>query len=520
MILKRTPRHGKRTGSRVTSVSSQSVLTAMATLMSRGAGILALIVLTPLLFAGLGERLFGVYQLTQRIAQFGGLTNLGATSYLKIRLAEMSRDAEFGERRKALADCLLQWSAMLPIMVAWTAAAVYAVNARSGLTSGELAAIAVLVLLTPFRQIIGVGQVALFTHGRGYFGITLSTTIGIASSVCAALAAYWGYGIVGVAIALAAGAIFDGLTGLLLASRLLPWFGLQWPSFAEFRDGFGKSWGASLASLGYLGLQQVETLTVGFAAGPNMLSRFVLTCIGIQVLDILIRSFIGTAAYGIAPFIRERRSDRVRELRAEAHGNIMAVFMLSAPPIIFLTPLVVAQWIPTATVLGPSVGAAVLLLAMFRLLSVFDSALLDQARDFYAKIGAAIAVVFIPCTGVGIAAAAGLLFDGWIWLVSAAMATYFLLVARRVASVLDVGNSWSVLLLPVANILFSLGLADTEAARTNGTAFVLLFALSCVAAFAGLLHPALRRPALTSWNRLRRLLRDLGSRKGDESPAA
>jgi hypothetical protein len=487
------------------SVSTRAVFTAIAGLASRGANILLIIVLTPFLFAGLGERLFGIYQLTQRIAQFGGVSSLGASTYLKIRLAEMYADEDTTERRKAIGECVLQWALLLPLLALWTVLIFELISGRAAVSGSQEFAIITLILLTPLVQLLSIGQIALFTHHLGYIGVPLGTAINIGASAAAAAAAYVGYGLEGVAFALAAGTLLNGVISLALARQLLPWFGVAWPTLREFRKSFGRSIGASVASLVYLGLQQLEALIFGIGAGPVILARLVLTVIGVQCLDMLVRSFIGTGTYAIAPLVRDRESRRISALRREAHGNIIVLFAIAAPVIIGLTPVVIPLWIRDAALLSPWIAAAIVLTAMFRLLAQFDAGLLDQARDFHWKNLVAVAAVFAPGGAAGLLLYQGTAPDGWYWLLAVSMGIYFALLAWRCARLLAVDTAWTPLFIPATGTLAS-AVVTVTLLETHASALALAGAAVALALLSGalsMLHPSLAGPVR---NLLRRVL--------------
>ena len=481
----------------------------MATLVSRGANILLLLLLTPFLFAGLGERFFGIYQLTQRISQFGGLASLGASNYLKIRLAEMYADENAADRRKAIGECILQWTALIPLLVLWTVVIFEVISGRTGVSGSEAAAVVVLILLMPTAQLLSIGNIALFTHHRGYVGVPLWTLIGICASAAAAAAAYLGYGIEGVAAALAVGTVLNGMCSLVLARKLLPWFGVEWPNFRQFLENFGKSLGAAVASMAYLGLQLLEALIFGLGAGPVLLARLVLTVIGVQCLDIVVRSFIGTAAYAIAPFVRDRQASRIAPLRGEAHGSIVSLFAIGGPPVIAFTPVIVPLWIQDAVLLSPWIAAAILLTSMLRLLATFDAALLDQARDFHWKNAAAAIVVFAPGAALGFLVFWDMAPDGWYWLLPIAMGLYFTLVASRCTRLLSVGTAWTILAIPALGTLttsfVTTALLEAQASELEfvgtGVAASALCGAACV------LHPQLAVPVKKLAARLVRAFR-------------
>jgi hypothetical protein len=466
-------------------------------------------VLTPLLFAGLGERIFGVYQLTQRISQFGGMTSLGASTYLKIRLSELYADESVHERRKAIGECVLQWSVLLPVLLIWLVVIFHVISGRASLTDGQEVAVIVLIFLTPLAQLMSIGNVALFTHHLGYIGVPLWTGITLASSAGAAAAAYFGLGLEGVAVALTAGTLLNGITCQILARNLLPWFGLEWPRFRGFLGSLGKSLGASIASLVYLGLQQFEALVFGLGAGPVSLARLVLTVIGVQCLDLLVRSFIGTAAYAVAPLVRDRATRRLSALRDEAHGNILFLYTLGAPIIIGMTPVAMPYWIANVTLLSPWVAAAVALTAMFRLMAAFDGGLLDQARDFHWKSLAAVATVLVPGTLLGVLLFRDMEPTGWYWALPVSMAACYVLTALRCRRILAVATSWHPVLLPIAIALASAWATSLLIAAGRASLEIVgaAFASSCVGGGLAMLHPRFAAPVKQL---SRRLLRAAG----------
>lgn len=520
------PQAAPRPETRGAGISNRAVFTAMATLVSRGTNTFLLILLTPFLFGGLGERFYGIYQLTQRMSQFGGFASLGATSYLKIRLAEMYADQNVFERRKAIGECLLQWAALLPVLVVWTTVLYLLISGRTAVSGGDAIAVIVLIVLTPLTQLLSVGNVALFTHHLGYLGVPLWTGIGVCASAGAAAAAYAGYGIQGVAFAFAVGTLLNGVSSIVLAKKMLPWFGVEWPVWREFVANFGMSLGASLASVVYLGLNQLESLVFGLGAGPVMLARLSLTIIGFQCFDLLVRSFQGVGAYALAPMVRDRQAGPLGSLRGEAQGNIIFLFAVVGPPIIAVTPVVIPIWIKHAVLLSPWVAAAILMTSMLRLLAMFDAALLDQARDFRWKTVIAAVVVFLPSVALGFLVYLNVAPEGWYWFLPAFMATYYTLIVRRCARILSVRTALTALAIPVLGILAtSLVVSSLVASHSGFFAFAAAAVGSSVlCAAASLVHPQLARSVrkLTArlWRAARTVIEKVRGRHGGRAGAA
>ncbi|MCC6787595.1 MAG: hypothetical protein IT547_07115 [Hyphomonadaceae bacterium] len=377
---------------------SRLVFTALAGLLSRASGLLTFIILTPLFFAGLGERSFGIFQFAQRLSAFGGVSNLGATSYLKIRLNSFYDNESPEPMRQAVGECIVQWFLLSPLLLAWCVAAVALIGGRNNLTPSETVGAIALIAITPLAQLLTIPQVALFSAGLGYRGTFVTTSITFCGYGIAAIVAKVGGDIVGIAIVLLATTVVTGLYLNSVASRLLGWWSIRVASVRSAIRSMSGSIASSLVSLTYLGLQQLEALAFGMFLGPVILGRLIITCALVQAIEIAARLFMNAATPMLAQQIAAHDHDRLSSMRREGYAHACLIYALASPGVVMLGPMLIQSWIPTASQLNPSVVTAVLILSYFRVLSQFDGLVLDQARHFYRKVLSALAVVAIPTT--------------------------------------------------------------------------------------------------------------------------
>jgi hypothetical protein len=458
-----------------------TALTAASTLLNRGSSSLMFLVTTPITFSALGETMFGIFQFTQRLSQFGGLTNLGAGSFLKIRLSELSDQDSREEKRKAVGECLMQWGMLSPLLLVWTIVSVFIIKGRATLTFSEIAAVTALVVITPVSQAIGLGQVALFAEGLGYRGALAGTTVNVATGLLTAAAAHFGFGIEGMTVVIGVGMLANAAVGAWIAKRSMPWFGIAWPSWAEVRGHLGHSLGAALASLTYLGLQQTETMSFALGLGPVHLSRLIMTAIFVQCLEFAVRAIVNPTSYMLAPLIRARALERLGRLHAEIVGNIALIYALAAPFIIVGTPVALAIWVPKAISLGPWVCAACLLTSFYRVQAQMDGLILDQGRSFYIKSAYAVGAVFLVC-GVVVLAKLPTHFAYWYWVIPASMATYHVLIAKLCQRHIGLPTNFTGSLA-----VTGVGLASAAAAAYLATAPLLVRALGLTGLMAATL---------------------------------
>ncbi|CAN1537657.1 hypothetical protein MCEMIH16_01645 [Caulobacteraceae bacterium] len=418
-------------GNRKPSVKPSTLLTTIVTIVARLSNIVLFAIMTPLLFAGLGEAMFGVYQLTQRIASFGGLTNLGATSYLKIRLNELSMNGSPGERRLVVGECLVQWLALSPVLIVWLIVTGVIIKSQSSIDSMETVGVLILLAITPIAQIVGIPQVAMLSQGVGYRSIPVTTIIMSTFSIAAALAASAGYGILGVSISLLLGVLTNSAINIAQAKRDLIWFGLKWPKLSRVRPGLIGSAGASIASLSYLGLQQAEIIAFGAIGGASVVARLVLTCAGIQVLDMAARAFISSNMYHMSPAIRNQDYASLSISRKYVHNCITVMYLAFLPAVIILVPAIVPYWVNGARLLESEICATIAIVSYIRVISQSDGMLLDQNREFYNKALMSAILVFVPVALTVVLTTVAFPLTQWYWILPISFGAYGFYVSNR-----------------------------------------------------------------------------------------
>lgn len=490
------------------SAASRVALTAAANLLGKGAGVLAFVLFTPLLFNGLGERLFGVYQFALRLATFGGLTNLGASSYLKIRLNELAHAGAAEEKRTAIGQCLLQWLALSPLAAAWCALAVILAGGVTPLSGSLLIAVIVLVAVTPLTQLMSLSQVALLSEGLGYRGAIVSALFAFAGSLIAAVVAWRTGSLLGVAVATITTTALTGLYWLRLSSKLLPWWGVTFPSVKALIWSLRPSALAALASLCYLGLQQAEALTFVVATGAEGLSQLVISCALVYIIELMTRFTATASSPALSTAIVQGGWRSLSVVRREAIDYTTILYAVAASPILVLGPHVIGLWIPNAPQLSPYVVAAILLTSYFRVLAQFDGIILDQLKRFGHKVVFALLLVATP-----LFAATYLQPEIWLaggyWLLPITMALYAITVARDLNRTVAIGGITAQTRWLIPSVAIALTLCLSRYAEGLGQDLLLSGGLSVATFIAIALHPSGRRILEKLVSRAKRLLQDI-----------
>jgi O-antigen/teichoic acid export membrane protein len=473
-----------------------------------------MLILTPLYLTALGADRFGMLQFTQRLAIFGGLTNLGATSFLKIQLSALSKDGGDSQRRALVGECLQQSIILLPTVAIYCVVGLLVLSNGTELSAADACAIVLLLAVTPLSQWFSIPQVALFAHGLGYRGGLITTVVATVGQIAAVGLAWCGFGLPGVAIAMSASAIIVGVWSAVVARRHLPWFGVEWPAWRAAVKGLGRSSGAAIASLTYLGLQQVEVLTYGYARGASELGRFVLTCVIVSLLETALRMAIAASPPGIAHSILRRDTARIGRIREEFYAVAAVIVVMAAPLVIAFGPILVNLWVQRPVSLGREILVFALCLAAFRGPAQFDAMLLDQAGHFHRKTIYAVLTVFVPAMLLA-ATEVEKLVPYWYWMIAAGVAAYWALVSAEVGRRLALRQVLWPQIAAVTAIILSATLTYAVGMLGLGLRGLFLSAAICqlLATSIVLSRADLRRAGATQVQRLTRLVRDVLGRR-------
>lgn len=365
--------------------STKVIATSLTSLLNKSLGVLIMVFLTPFLFHSLGERLYGIYIFTQKLSLFGGVSNFGATSYLKIRLCSLPREGADAECKKTIGECVAQWCFLLPLLIAFVVVVMQLISGENQLSTTQYIAVFTLVILTPVGQILSIPQVALFSQGLAYKGTLISVLCTALGALLTVLLIWAGLGLEAVAIAMASTMLISFFAMARLASRELPWFGIARPEGKAVLKSMKYSIGASMASLSYLALQQYESLVFGVAMGATIVGKIALTGFIVHLLELLVRIFLQSSLPSLGQLIARGEEKELAQIRSKTQSTINLVFAAFLLPFALMTKPVISIWVSSDAYLSFGLVCVIVVLSQIKLLIQFDAQLLDQSNSFYRK---------------------------------------------------------------------------------------------------------------------------------------
>lgn len=344
-----------------------------------------MVFMTPFLFHSLGERVYGIYVFTQKLSLFGGVSNFGATSYLKIRLCGLPQDGADAECKRVIGECIAQWCFLLPLLVAFVVVVMQLISGENQLDEMQYLAVFTLIILTPIGQILSIPQVALFSRGLAYKGTAVSILCTALGALLTVLLIWEGLGLTAIAISMASTMLISFIAMARLASRELTWFGVARPDVGAVLRSLKSSVGASLASLSYLALQQYESLVFGFVMGAAIVGKIALTGFVVHLLELFVRVFIQSSLPSLGQLIARGEERELAKIRSKSQLTINLMFSALLLPFALVTEPVVSIWVSSDAYLSFELVCIIVVLSQIKLVIQFDAQLLDQSNSFYRK---------------------------------------------------------------------------------------------------------------------------------------
>src|SRR5437867_6005749 len=303
------------------TLTQRASLNAIASLLDYAAKLVVGFVVTPIVVAGLGRSLFGVWEMLNRLVSYMSAADGRPTEALRLIVANRQGVADDATQRRSVGAALVVWLLFLPLIAAagaifiWLAPTITKVAPE--LRTGVRAAAGLLLVGFFLTLVAGVPESVLRGMNLGYRRMGLQASLNVLSGLLTVVALRAGLGLVGLGGAQVGVALITGVLFWLLARRYIHWFGVARPGRADVMPLLSMSaWltvGEAVAKL----LLACDVIILGWVVSPAVVTTYVLTgyaartAIGIHVFA------AGAAMPGLGGLIGRGEQDRARAVRRE-----------------------------------------------------------------------------------------------------------------------------------------------------------------------------------------------------------
>jgi O-antigen/teichoic acid export membrane protein len=303
------------------NLTRRASLNAAQALLDYVARLAVGLVVMPILVRGLGQSLFGIWQVLGQLLGYMSAADGRPTDALRLVIANRAAVDDERTMRRHVGSAMVVWLLFLPLalgaggLLIWLAPALTKVQPAFAPTVRFAAAL--LVLQFMLATLSAVPESVLRGANMGYKRMGLQSALQVLGGVFSVAAVMLGLGLVGLSLAQVALALLTAVCFWVLAKRYVSWFGVARPQPGEVRGMVRTSAWLAFGDLVAKLLVASDIVIIGAVLSPAAATPYVLTGYASRTaLGILVLATMG-AMPGLGSVIGQGHTERAAALRAE-----------------------------------------------------------------------------------------------------------------------------------------------------------------------------------------------------------
>ena len=303
------------------NLTRRASLNAAQALLDYTARLAVGLIVTPILVRGLGQSLFGIWQVLGQLLGYLSATDGRPTDALRLVVANRVGLDDEGTMRRHVGSALVVWLLFLPIalvagsVLIWLAPSLTKVDAALAPTVRFAAAL--LFLQFVLATLSAVPESVLRGSNLGYKRMGLQSALQVLGGIFSVVAVVLGFGLVGLGLAQVALAAVTAACFWLLAKRYVSWFGVAKPQRIHVKGMVRTSGWLAIGDLVAKLLIASDVVILGAVLSPAAATPYVLTGYASRTaLGILVLGTMG-AMPGLGGVMGQGQHERAAALRTE-----------------------------------------------------------------------------------------------------------------------------------------------------------------------------------------------------------
>lgn len=397
------------------SLTKKASLNAAASIAEQVARVIAGLVVTPFLVTRLGDTVFGIWQVLQRLIAHTSPVGGRPGEALKWTVAHAQSSADYEWKRRQVGNAVAVWLLFIPVLtliggvVAWFSPVWLHVPAGSYATV-RLAG-AILVLEDVLFGLFYLPQSVLQGENLGYKRLGLSVLLVLINKALLVAAVVLGAGLIGMSMAVAAGTVLWGLLYLYIARSQVTWFGVARPSLAEVRGFLGLSWWFLLWNLVMTIMLGADIVVLGVAGSPELVTTYTLARYLPQAITLAAATVIFAIMPGLGGLIGAGDLRRAIRIRNETMSLVWLMTVVAGATVLLWEKSFLHLWVGERYYPGAATVLTIMTMVLQFAIIRTDSNIIDLTLKLRGKtlLGAAsaalsvgLAFVFVGLLGMGI----------------------------------------------------------------------------------------------------------------------
>ena len=392
----------KRHGKALTHTAYLNGFASLLDTVVKG-GVMAFV--TPILVAGLGSSLFGIWQILVRLVTYMHAADGRPTQALKWVIANRQSIDDDETKRRHVGSAMGVWLLFIPLLTAISAVLVWISPHMTRVPPEQFTSIRItcglLVINFLLIQLVSLPEAVLRGMNLGYKRLGLQAGLNVVGGALTVGALYIGSGLIGLA---AAQAILTALTGLLflaVVKKYVAWYGIARPSFAEVRSFLKLSiWWFAWTTI-HKFIMASDIVILGVVASASAVTTYSLTSFaGITLLS-LVTTVLAAVLPGLGTVIGEKQFDRAVSLRNEMMAASWLLLATIGTTILLWNRSFLHLWVGDQHYAGPWTNLLMVMMIVQLIFIRNDSYVIDLTLQLREKV--LVALLAVPLS-VGLSA--------------------------------------------------------------------------------------------------------------------
>jgi O-antigen/teichoic acid export membrane protein len=388
------------------SRTKKAYLNATAAGLDYGARMVVGFLVNPILVAGLGAYLYGVWQVLARLKGYLSAATGRPTEALKWAVAYRQASIDYEEKRRLLGAAVVVWLLFLPVLsglglaVAWFAPA-WLKSPPEYVWVVRLAAVVLMVDLI-ITSLVDMPESVLRGENLGYKRMGLTTLLVFIQGSMVAAAVYLNTSIVGVAVAILLDTMITATLFWYVVRSNVPWFGIAWPAAREVRRFLGLSWWFLAWRVVMQTMTGSDVVVLGILASPEAVTTYTLTKYVPETLVSLVAIVMSGITPGLGGMIGSGNLPQVARVRNEFLAGTWLLATTVGTTTLLWNRSFVRLWVGDKFYAGPTPLFLIMLMIVQFVLIRNDANIIDLTLNLQRKVllGALSATLAVVMGGI------------------------------------------------------------------------------------------------------------------------
>jgi len=385
------------------TLTQRASLNVLASLLDYGAKVAVGFLVIPIVVAGLGSSLYGVWEMLARLTGYLTAGDGRPIQALRLVVSNLQGSHDDSAKRRYVGGAFVVWLLFLPLLLGGGALllllAPTITKAPPDLSATVRLTVVMLTLSLLLGNLASLPESVLRGMNLGYKRMGLQAGTEIVSGALLAGAVVAGFGMVGAAGAQVAAAGVMALCFWWVVRKYVPWFGVERPRKVEIKGLMRLSlWVAGGETISKL-IHASDVIILGMVMSPAAVTPYVLTGYAARLAVNVHVLAAGGAIPGIAGLIGQGQRDKAIRLRNELVAATWLFAVTVGATILVWNRSFLGLWVGSQNYGGPWVNLLVVLIMVQTAFVRSDSYVIDAALQPRQRVIVS-ALALIPTVGL------------------------------------------------------------------------------------------------------------------------